>query len=187
MDEKNDNDNEIVPEHDPSVDEVELSDEEATYENKLTALRKKLKQCEAERTQHLDELQRAKAEFLNAKKRQEDSLKKAREDIRNEFVSSLLPLCDSFDMAMSDTHAWEQIDATWRTGVESIHTQLQSILYAHNVVPIDPRGEPFDPAYHEAVSTTESEQEADTVVDVIQKGYTRNGDVIRPAKVILSS
>lgn len=177
---------EIVPESEDNT-EFELSDEEETYADTLKRMREKLKECERLRSASQEELQRAKAEYLNARKRQEESLKQTKENITNTFVRSLLPLCDSFDMAMADTDAWQRVDESWRVGVESIHTQLQATLKEHGVESIDPIGQPFDPELHEAISTTDSEKETDTVIDVVQKGYSRNGHVIRPAKVILSN
>ena len=91
-------------------------------------------------------------------------------------------------MAMSNTDMWERVDTTWRTGIEGIYTQLHSILKSYDVTVIDPLNEAFDPEYHEAISTQNSDShDAETVVQVIQKGYARNDTVIRPAKVILST
>lgn len=179
---------EIVPESEDAGDtDFELSNEEESYADKIKRMREKLKECEKERATCQEELQRAKAEYLNARRRQEASLQQTKEQITDNFVSSLLPLCDSFDMAMADTDAWERVDESWRTGVESIHTQLMTTLREHNVEKIDPIDQQFDPEHHEAISTADSEKETDTVIDVVQKGYTRNGHVIRPAKVILSN
>ena len=181
-------DEEFVTEEHTSPDEIELTEEEASYDDKIKALRKKLKQCEEEKSAYLQDMQRAKADFLNAKKRQSDALLKSQEDSINDLVSSLLPLCDSFEMAMSNTDMWERVDATWRTGIEGIYTQLHGILKSYDVTVIDPRNEAFDPEYHEAISTQDSDtHDTETVVQVIQKGYARNGTVIRPAKVILST
>jgi len=179
---------EIVPEPEEIEDtDLELSDEEESYADKLKRVRVKLKECEREKAACREELQRAKAEYLNARRRQEESLSQAKNNISNTFVQSLLPLCDSFDMAMADSDAWARVNDSWRTGVESIHTQLRSILKEHGVTVIDPLNKQFDPEYHEAVSATESDKEIDTVIEVVQKGYSRNGNVIRPAKVILSN
>lgn len=178
----------IVPESETTVDtEFELKDEEESYADALTHMRKKLKECEKEKATCREELQRARADYLNARRRQEDSLKETKENITSTFVRSLLPLCDSFDMAIADRQTWQRVDESWRTGVESIHSQLTAVLKQYNVESIEPLNEQFNPELHEAISTTDSEKETDTVIEVVQKGYVRNGNVIRPAKVILSN
>ena len=168
------------------IDELELADVEENSKSKIKSLQTKLKDCEAEKKQHLDGLQRAKADFLNTKKRLEEEKVRAGERAMNDHIERLLPLCDSFTMAMSNTEAWEAIDDSWRKGMEAIYTQLQGILKSYNVVKVDPTGEQFDPNRHEALGTEDSDLESETVSTVIQQGYERNGEIIRPAKVVLS-
>ena len=169
-------------------EDVELEVEEEALGDKLKSLREKLKTCEAEKATHLEELQRAKAEFLNTRKRLEDQALVEKERIVDKHILELLPLCDSFDMAMMNEELWQSIDASWRSGVEGIHNQLMSILKSYSVESFAPIGESFDPNLHEAMGTTDSkEYDSDTVVQVLQKGYMRNGTVIREAKVIVSN
>ncbi|MAZ29987.1 nucleotide exchange factor GrpE [bacterium] len=171
-------------------EELEITDEEgqaATQKDKLKQLREQLKAVNTEKRELLEEVQRIKADFLNSKKRLEEQQKAALARSENAFVAALLPLADSFTMAMKDTAAWEATDEAWRKGVEGIHTQLERILAAHNVSAINPVSESFDPERHEAVGTTEHESESETVVDVVQLGYERNGTILRPAKVVISS
>ena len=167
--------------------DIHLEDAEASASDKQKSLRAKLKICETEKMQALEDAQRTKAEFLNSKKRLEEQA--ARDVVRAQykFVMDLLPLADSFDMAMQNTATWEATDEVWRKGVEGIYQQLQSLLTKHNAVAVDPTGEAFNPEHHEALSTTDSEDESDTIVSVIQKGYERNGEIIRPAKVVISN
>ena len=103
-------------------------------------------------------------------------------------MEALLPLADSFHMAMANKAVWEQADENWRKGIEGINSQLLQILKDNGVVPVDPSGEAFDPARHEAIGTTEVEDnEIDKVVMVMQQGYEMTlGDkteLIRPARV----
>ncbi|MFT5037391.1 MAG: molecular chaperone GrpE [Candidatus Azotimanducaceae bacterium] len=170
-------------------DDIELEDVENNAGDSLKKLRTKLKECEKEKLEHLENLQRAKAEFLNAKKRiQEQESQNIARSI-NAHIEKLLPMCDSFQMAMSDTQAWESIDDTWRKGVESIFNQLQSILTSYDILVINPTNEPFNPTEHEAMTTIDTDESVkpETVVQVLQYGYKRNDELIRPAKVILSN
>jgi len=168
-------------------EDITLEDAEASARDKQKGLRAKLKECESAKMQAMEDLQRTKAEFLNSRKRLEEQASRDVVRAKDTFVLELLPLADSFDMAMQNTEAWEAIDEVWRKGVEGINAQLQSLLKKHNVTALDPTGETFNPEHHEALSTTDSDSETDTIVSVIQKGYERNGDIIRPAKVIISN
>lgn len=172
-----------------NVDEPLIEEAEENSNQKIKKLQAKLKECEAAKTEHLDNLQRAKAEFLNVRKRLEEEKVRESERTINKHIEKLLPLCDSFHMAMSNTAAWEKVDAEWRTGVESINNQLQRIIESYGVSAIDPEGQTFDPNVHEAMTEVpvDDESKDHTVVSVIQNGYIRKSndreELIRPARV----
>ncbi len=174
---------------DDHFEDTELEELEENSKETITRLKAKLKQSEKEKMEYLENLQRAKAEFLNARKRLEDEKMSDRERAVTGHIEKLLPLCDSFFMAMSDKAAWEGIDATWRKGIESIQNQLQSLLKSYGVEEVHPEGQTFDPTIHEALTNVPvtDEKKNDTVITVIQNGYTRNvhgsTQVIRPARV----
>ncbi|MEX0673099.1 MAG: nucleotide exchange factor GrpE [Candidatus Paceibacterota bacterium] len=153
--------------------------------DKTAKLKEKLKHCEKEKQQYLDSWQREKAEFLNARKRDEEAKKQAVNFAREDVIISLLPVLDSFEMAFADTKAYNDTPEQWRIGVEQIHAQLLTALESHNVKQISPEGQPFDPAYHEAVDQTlvHEKEKDNTIVEVVQKGYSMNDRVIRSAKV----
>ena len=172
-----------------ATDDVDLEEVEENIHAKIKKLREKLKQCEQEKMEHLENLQRAKAEFLNAKKRMEEERKQDTQRIISAHIEKLLPLCDSFHMAMQDTQAWKAIDATWRKGIEGIHSQLHSILDAYGVAELNPQGEVFDPNTHEAVSNVKvtDKKQHHVVQQVLQTGFVRTVDntqeLLRPARV----
>jgi molecular chaperone GrpE len=178
-----------ITNEEPNFEELELEDEEASGADKMKSLRKKLSVCEEEKRSILEEAQREKADFLNARRRAETE--RAQDAVRytKRHVERLLPLCDSFEMAMSDTVAWEKADSNWRKGIEGIHAQLQNILQSYGVVVISSLNQPFDPYKHEAIGTTPvTDKDLDgKVVSVLQSGYEmKDGDkmeVIRPARV----
>lgn len=174
---------------DPELTDIE--EKQGTFKNEL---REKLKTCEAEKRTILEDSQRLKADFLNARKRLEDERKRDRERTTISHIESLIPLCDSFVMAMSNKEVWEKADITWRKGMEGIYAQLMGILAQNNVVTIDPVQQAFNPHEHEALSTTPvtDESEHDRVMKVIQLGYKiQRGDntseIIRPARVIIGA
>lgn len=170
-----------------AIEDLDLEQTEALSKDKIKTLRDKHKAAEAEKMAILEDLQRTKAEFLNAKKRMEEDTVRAKERAVDDLIMRLLPLCDSFSMAMKDTAAWESVANEWRTGVEAIHKQLQSILDSYNVKAINPEGETFDANRHDAIGSKDSDGESDQILEVIQMGFERNGTIIRPAKVIISN
>jgi molecular chaperone GrpE len=187
-DDKNDEIDEVVLEHEDTADvDDEIEAVEDADEAKATKIRKQLKACNEEKMAALEELQRSKADFLNARRRLEEGRIAERERNTTEWIESLLPLCDSFHMAMSNKTQWEAVDKNWRIGIEGIHNQLQTILKNNNVESYDPTGELFDPNLHEALSSKEDPSENDTILSVLQLGYKLNDTIIRPAKVIISS
>ena len=169
--------------------EPELADVEAASEDKLKALRNKLRTCEEEKRTIREEAQRERAEFLNARRRLEESAAQKREQALEEILVQLFSLHDSFAQALDDP-SWEQADPQWQKGITGILTQLERIFSTYGVVTVRPTGEPFDPTEHEAVSNVSVTDPAahDTVVAVLQAGFRRTRNegssvLLRPARV----
>ena len=112
-------------------------------------------------------------------------MEKARKFALEKFVKELLPVVDSLEKALDAMS--EGASEAHREGV-SMTLKLQlDVLGKFGVEAVDPSGEPFDPQYHEAVTTAPSaELEPNTVMEVIQKGYLLNGRLVRPAMVVVS-
>jgi molecular chaperone GrpE len=172
---------------DPDIEEVEEN-----QKGIISSLKEKLKNSEAEKRSALEELQRAKADFLNARKRLEDERLRDRQRIVISHVEELIPLCDSFEMAMSDKVVWEKADAMWRKGIEGISAQLDRLLGDYKVTKVNPIGQTFNPRQHEALSMTPVEEQSahDTITKVVQSGYEithtdGTTELIRPARVII--
>ncbi len=170
-------------------DDVELEEEEEGLKDKIAVLRAKLKACEEEKQSHLEELQRARADFLNSRRRLEEQSVRDKERAGDKILSEVLTLIDSFDIAMSDTEVWATIDERWRSGIEAIHAKLMSIVQSNKVEVIHPLKEAFNPEEHEAVSNiaVENDEDVDKVMAVLQKGFKRNGTIIRPARVVVGT
>lgn len=167
--------------------ELELSEEgegEAGAKARIEKLRKKLDDCEAERKEYLDGWQRAKADYANARRQEEEGRMRARSIAEEAVFRELIPILDSFDLAMSDPR-WRSVDDGWRAGVEQIYNQLHRLLVAYEVTAIRPTGERFDPEKHHAVDLVPVDDPAKDhiVTDVLQRGYIRKDQVIRPAQV----
>jgi molecular chaperone GrpE len=128
---------------------------------------------------------RAKAEMENIRRRSEEEAGKARKFAIEGFAESLLPVRDSLEAALalpsaSNEQLLEGVNATLR--------QLAQALERNKVVPIDPpAGTRFDPHQHQAISMVPADQEANTVVNVLQKGYLIAERVLRPALVTVAA
>ena len=126
---------------------------------------------------------RAKAETENVRRRAQDDVSKAHKFAIESFAEHLLPVLDSLEAAVGDTSG---DIAKVREGVELTLRQLTSALEKGRVVAINPVGEKFDPHQHQAISMVPAEQEPNTVVTVLQKGYTIADRVLRPALVTVA-
>jgi molecular chaperone GrpE len=170
---------------DPEFVESNEDGDELPGDAKLKKLQEKIKTLEKEKTEYLDGWQRARADYANLQKSTDEDKKRFREHFAVRFVEDLLPVVDSFNMAMSNKEAWEKVEPTWRTGVEYIYSQLMNALKEHNLEPIAEKGDIFDPKYHEAVSEVETgDKRFDQRIDtILQQGYKLGETVLRPARV----
>lgn len=181
VDKNNDETNEEIV-YDDS-DRTESGD--TNPQKKIEKLRKKLKKAEEEKREYLDGWQRAKADFINFKKRTEESKKELAKYSSENIILQILPIVDNFEQAFNDTEAWKSVDENWRKGIEMIYNQLLEILKDNNVEEIKSLGETFDPKIHECVETVEIEDEKDDdkILEVIQKGYRIDDKIIRHPRV----
>lgn len=183
MEERNDNDIEIetTEAEEPTIEDTELTEEESRSEDKLKGLRNKLGQCEKDKMTAMEDLSRARADFLNARRRLDEEKLADRERNRLQFIQDILPLCDSFNIALDDP-AFKELPDNLQKGILGINKQLSSIVKNYNVVEVGEAGEKFDPNIHEALANNGA---GDTVKKVLQKGYKTGDRIIRPAKVIV--
>jgi molecular chaperone GrpE len=128
---------------------------------------------------------RAKAETENIRRRADEEVAKARKFAIDGFADSLLPVMDSLQAAVAIPNATPE---QMREGMQATLRQLQAALERHKVVEIaPPAGTRFDPHQHQAISMVAAEQEANTVVAVLQKGYLIAERVLRPALVTVAA
>ncbi|BAN22156.1 protein GrpE [Caballeronia insecticola] len=127
---------------------------------------------------------RAKAETENVRRRSQEDVAKAHKFAIENFAEHLLPVLDSLEAALAD----QSTDlAKVREGVELTLRQLTGALEKGRVVAVNPVGEKFDPHRHQAISMVPAEQDANTVVAVLQKGYVIADRVLRPALVTVAA
>jgi molecular chaperone GrpE len=168
---------------DPSTAEQAAPETQAT--DAPQDLAAQLAELQAKNAELADLYLRAQADVQNARRRADDEIAKSRKFAVEGFAESLLPVIDSLEAGLAIPNATiEQI----REGSEATLRQLKSALERNKVVEVAPAaGTKFDPAQHQAISMVPAEQEANTVVTVLQKGYLIAERVLRPALVTVAS
>ena len=124
-----------------------------------------------------------KAEGENIRRRAMDDIEKARKFALEKFSNELLAVKDSLDAALTVGNADVE---SYKNGVELTTKQLSSVFEKFNIVEVNPVGEKFDPNKHQAISMLENSGEPNIVTSVLQKGYTLNDRVLRPALVMVA-
>jgi len=162
---KKDNDD-IVIEDDP---------DSVASTNVEKKLRGKIKKAEAKAKEYLDSWQRAQADFANLRRRDEEAKIEFLKFARLSLIEELLPVLDSFNIALSSGHK----------DFEPLYNQFIAVLKVSGLVELDPLGKTFSPHEHEAITMVETKKENEDhkILEVLQKGYKLNDRVIRPAKV----
>ena len=168
----------MSPEEREASEAAQAADEAQVMAHEMATLK-------AQNADLADQFLRAKAEADNARRRAEDDIAKARKYAVESFADSLLPVLDSLEAGLSIQEATlQQI----REGAEATLKQLQSALSRNKVLAIAPEaGTKFDPNFHQAISVVPADQEPNTVVTVLQKGYQRAERVMRPALVTVTA
>jgi molecular chaperone GrpE len=158
--------------------------EDARREDKPAepSIEKRLEEAEAKAQSFYASWQRAAADFQNYKRRVEQE----REDIARlagaALIINILPIVDDLERALKNIDA-HLAGLTWVDGIRLIYRKFQSVLEMSGVKEIEADGAQFDPNFHEAVAFGEGEE--GKVISVVQKGYTLNGRVLRPAMVVI--
>jgi molecular chaperone GrpE len=139
---------------------------------------------EVKAREHYDLFLRATAEGENIRRRAQDDVAKAHKFAIESFAEYLVPVMDSLQAALADGSG---DIAKLREGVELTARQLAAAFEKGRIVELNPIGEKFDPHRHQAVSMVPSDQEPNTVVSVLQRGYLIADRVLRPALVTVSA
>lgn len=170
-----------------AVDMAEVVGEAAAGPLSSEELTLMLEDARNKADEHFDMLVRARAELDNLRKRHERDLENAHKFALERFVNELLPVRDSLELGHNAALDETADVAKLREGTELTLKLLSTAMEKSNVEQINPEGEPFNPELHQAMSMQPRDDvEPNTVVTVIQKGYTLNGRLVRPAMVIVS-
>ncbi len=176
--------NERVEEAAAQEQTAEDSAQEITLEQAL----ERLAVAELAAARAKDDLLRVQAEMQNLRRRTEQDIEKAHKYGQERFSTELLSVLDNLERALdaASSHEDEAVKAIY----DGVDLTLKSFIDCFNkfkIEAVDPLGEPFDPEIHQAMSIQENaEVEPNTVIAVMQKGYTLHGRVIRPAMVMVS-
>ena len=151
--------------------------------DKVPSLGEMLQEAERKAQEHYDAWMYAKAEGENIRRRAAEDVSKAQKFAVERFSGEMLAVMDSLQAGMAvETENVE----SFKSGMELTLKQLASVFDKFNIKEVNPTGEKLDPHRHQAIGVVESEQEANTVVSVMQKGYTLNDRVLRPALVMVA-
>lgn len=143
----------------------------------------RIKELEAQLAEAQASVLYVKAEGENIRRRAVDDIDKARKFALEKFSNELLAVKDSLDAALTVESTDVQ---SYKDGVQITANQLASVFDKFNIAEINPLGEKFDPNKHQAISMLENSGEPNTVTSVLQKGYTLNDRVLRPALVMVA-
>lgn len=139
-------------------------------------------------TESHDRFLRVMAEYDNFRRRTAREKEQWIADALEGFVRDLLPVFDSFEKARESDASDESAAAAMKEGLEVTHKQLRGVLDKYRIEVIDPVGEPFDPAFHEALMRQPSAEHAPgTVVTVFERGYKLGSRLIRPARTVVAA
>ena len=142
-----------------------------------------LKAAELKAAENHDAWLRAKAETENMRRRAQEDVTKAHKFAAEKFAGELLAVKDSLEAALAiDTQTVEAL----KSGVELTLKQLVAAFEKSSVTELNPLGEKFDPHRHQAIAMVDAEQDANTVVSVLQKGYALHDRILRPALVTVA-
>lgn len=135
-------------------------------------LKTKLKECQKEKEEYLTQAQRARADLINYRRRQEEALGELRNYGQENFIKELLPVLDSLRIGSKENE-----------GIRQIKEQLEAVLKKYGLREIKAISEKFNPELHEAVEQVKSKKKEGIVVEEVQRGYILNNKVLRPSKV----
>ncbi|MDA9783398.1 nucleotide exchange factor GrpE [Gammaproteobacteria bacterium] len=175
------------------AEEASVADEQDAPEgeqpaDEINRLQEQLEAAEAAAGMARDELLRVQAEMQNLRRRTEQDIEKAHKFGQEKFSTELLAVMDNLERSAAAAEASEdEAVQAIKEGVELTLKGFKDCFKRFNIEAVDPLGEPFDPQLHQAMSIQESpDAEPNSVIAVMQKGYTLHGRVIRPAMVMVS-
>ena len=149
-----------------------ISEESQERQEQVKQLKKKLKICQKEKEGYLAQAQRARADLINFRRRQEEAEASLSINIESALIRDFLPILDSL-----------KAGAEKNEGIKQVLRQFEQELAKRRIEEIDALGQKFNPQIHEAVGEIASEKKSGTIVEVVQIGYAIGSSILRPSKV----
>ncbi|HBF09103.1 MAG TPA: nucleotide exchange factor GrpE [Gammaproteobacteria bacterium] len=191
---------EVVAQQTEAADEVEVVEVEETAEGYepdekpegvsvkvLTDMQRQIEELKREKTEQEDLALRTTAEMQNLRRRVERDVENAHKYALEKFVQDLLPVLDSLDRGIETVPEDDEAQKAAREGLVLTQKMLTDCFAKFSVECVDPTGSAFDPQFHEAITMVPNPDVApNTVLNTVQKGYTLNGRLVRPAMVVVS-
>ena len=180
-------DHELAAEQQEEAPDAGQKVEEPSDQPSVADLMKKLEEANQVIADQKDSVLRAAAEEQNVRRRAERDVENAHKFALEKFSNDLLPVVDTLERALDAAKGDDEAITAIREGVELTLKMLLDALKKHGVEQLDPVGEPFNPQEHEAMSMQPNpDMDPNTVMAVLQKGFSLNGRLVRPAMVIVS-
>jgi molecular chaperone GrpE len=167
----------------PSEESTAIREEEMTAQKEIEEMDRAVADLQQQIRDMEDRWKRAAADLDNYRKRFERELERLRFAERDLVLREWLSVVDNMERAL---HAEKASEVNpWFQGMQAIYQQMMGVLGLFGVTRFSPKGEPFDPVRHDAVATVNLKDEAEGIIaEVVEPGYTINGRILRPAKVI---
>ncbi|MDP1595153.1 MAG: nucleotide exchange factor GrpE [Gallionella sp.] len=176
-----------MEQNNPKIDQHDNAEAEITSDvtpnDVMPSTEELLQAAERKAQEHYDAWMYAKAESENIRRRAADDVSKAQKFAVERFSNEMLAVKDSLEAGLAVETATVE---SFKSGMELTLKQLSTVFEKFHITEINPVGEKLDPHKHQAISMVPSEQPANTVVSVMQKGYALNDRVLRPALVLVS-
>ena len=191
-DETNDNQEQELEQHEKIDEEfdtelvVENSENIESKEVDVEFLQGQLEKLQEQSKVSLDKVVRAQAEMENLRKRAARDVENAHKYALEKFTSELLPIMDSLELGLSASVKAKNLDDLCK-GMELTLEMFNTVMEKFGITMIEPKGEKFNPELHDAVSMQDTDDSnSGIIIEVMQKGYTLNGRLIRPAMVVVA-
>jgi molecular chaperone GrpE len=165
---------------------IENSENMESKEVDVEFLQGQLEKLQEQSKVSLDKVVRAQAEMENLRKRAARDVENAHKYALEKFTDELLPIMDSLELGLSASVKAKNLDDLCK-GMELTLEMFNTVMEKFGITMIEPKGEKFDPELHDAVSMQETDDSnSGIIIEVMQKGYTLNGRLIRPAMVVVA-
>jgi len=184
---EDENEKKLQSETSEAADPEEAAEKFEPDDTSPKELEEKLAEAQAQAKDYHDRMLRMAAELENVRKRASREMEDVRKYATENLIGQLLTVVDNLERAIASASPENQNDKCVVDGVALTLAEITKILEKHHVKPIEAMGEPFDPAFHQAMSQEErSDHPSNTVVQEFQKGYLMHDRLLRPAMVVVS-